>query len=156
MVTLLDEFVHSGPNGLHACLILELLGPSVSTYVEERCPNGRMPGMLAKEVSRQALLGLECLHHLGISHGGKPHKIFLRWSVWLRKSSPTKYNIRFACWEHCFYPARRRISVRENVGWKARNSRHWIRDRNRGKASWSRGSQIPCLANLILHFSASS
>lgn len=76
IVTLLDEFMHVGPNGIHACLVLELLGPNVSAYIEEQVPDGRMPGVWAKEVSRQALLGLAFMHHLHIGHGGKLHRIF--------------------------------------------------------------------------------
>ena len=74
VVTLLDKFIHAGPNGIHACLVLELLGPNVSTYVEERFSDGRMPGVCAKEISRQALLGLAFVHHLQIGHGGKLHR----------------------------------------------------------------------------------
>ncbi|KAM0425740.1 hypothetical protein ACHAPT_008988 [Fusarium lateritium] len=32
---LLDEFEHTGPNGTHRCLVLEPMGPSVNTMVEE-------------------------------------------------------------------------------------------------------------------------
>ena len=32
---LLGEFEHRGPNGIHKCLVLESMGPSVNTMVEE-------------------------------------------------------------------------------------------------------------------------
>ena len=78
VVTLLDEFIHSGPHGLHACFVLELLGPNVSAYVEERFSDARMPGVYVEEVSRQALLSLSLVYHLQIGHGGKLHRIFLQ------------------------------------------------------------------------------
>lgn len=76
VLKLLDDFMHAGPNGNHACLVLELLGPNVSKFVEERFPDGRMPGVCAKEISRQALLGLAFVHQLQMGHGGRLHGLF--------------------------------------------------------------------------------
>lgn len=66
----LDRFELDGPNGTHECLVLELLGPSVSDVVDDRFVDNRLPGELAKKVARQALLGLDYLHQNGIGHGG--------------------------------------------------------------------------------------
>ncbi|OJZ90478.1 hypothetical protein ASPFODRAFT_28968 [Aspergillus luchuensis CBS 106.47] len=58
IVRLLDHFDVEGPNGIHSCLVLEMLGP-----------NGRLPGSLAKGVARQALMGLDALHRREVAHG---------------------------------------------------------------------------------------
>lgn len=71
IVRLLDDFSHTGPNGTHPCLVFELLGPSVATVVEENCPSGRLPGVLAAKVCKELLLAVDCLHEQSIGHGGE-------------------------------------------------------------------------------------
>lgn len=71
IMRLLDHFDVEGPNGIHPCLVLEMLGPSVSDLVEGRFADGRLPGSLAKGVARQALMGLDALHRREIAHGGR-------------------------------------------------------------------------------------
>ncbi|PYH31167.1 serine protein kinase [Aspergillus neoniger CBS 115656] len=44
IVRMLDHFDVEGPNGIHPCLVLEMLGPSVSDLVEGRFADGRLPG----------------------------------------------------------------------------------------------------------------
>ncbi|KAH7311452.1 kinase-like domain-containing protein [Stachybotrys elegans] len=66
---LLDHFNLDGPNGLHDCLVLELLGPSVSDIVEWCCKDDRLSADLAKSISRQALQGLDFIARNGIVHG---------------------------------------------------------------------------------------
>lgn len=65
-----DFFEISGPNGRHECLVLELLGPSVADYLDAHSVDERLPGVLAKSVVKQTLLGLAFLHERGIAHGG--------------------------------------------------------------------------------------
>jgi serine/threonine protein kinase len=75
---LLDDFTHtSGPNGIHICLVFELMGPSVSTMIEE-LPSYKKyrdhrkyqyPIWMAKRILKQCLQGLEFLHTNGIAHG---------------------------------------------------------------------------------------
>ncbi|KAJ4239340.1 hypothetical protein NW757_012860 [Fusarium falciforme] len=74
---LLDEFQHNGPNGAHACLVFEPMGPSANTIVEE-LPQFkprkfgmkiRYPPPMAKSILKQSLLALEFLQKHGISHG---------------------------------------------------------------------------------------
>lgn len=65
-----DSFEISGPNGRHECLVLELLGPSVADYLDAHSYDERLPGVLAKRVVKQTLLGLAFLHERGIAHGG--------------------------------------------------------------------------------------
>jgi serine/threonine-protein kinase SRPK3 len=70
IVQLLDDFSHTGPHGTHTCLVFELLGPSVSTVVEETFADGRLPGVLAGRVCKELLLAVDFLHEQGIGHGG--------------------------------------------------------------------------------------
>ncbi|GLB05557.1 hypothetical protein AtubIFM57258_000846 [Aspergillus tubingensis] len=69
VMRIIDHFELDGPNGTHRCLVLELLGPSVSDFVEARFSDGRLPGNIAKSVAKQALLGLSLLHKQQIAHG---------------------------------------------------------------------------------------
>ncbi|EFY94306.1 serine protein kinase [Metarhizium robertsii ARSEF 23] len=74
---LLDKFEHRGPNGVHTCLVLEPMGPSVNTMVEE-LPQFkprlwgmvvRYPIRMAKSILKQSLQALAFLHENGIAHG---------------------------------------------------------------------------------------
>ncbi|KAI6772981.1 hypothetical protein HG530_003939 [Fusarium avenaceum] len=74
---LLAEFEHHGPNGLHKCLVLEPMGPSANSMVEE-LPQFkprmfgmkiRYPPQMAKSILKQSLEGLVFLHRHGIAHG---------------------------------------------------------------------------------------
>jgi serine/threonine-protein kinase SRPK3 len=67
---LLDHFHVEGPNGKHECLVLELLGPSISDVVGLSCDSRRLLGKTAKATVQQALAGLAFLHKHGIAHGG--------------------------------------------------------------------------------------
>ncbi|THW64553.1 kinase-like protein [Aureobasidium pullulans] len=69
IVRLLDNFEHPGPNGMHICLVLELLGPSVATVIEERFASNRLSGSVAKKACKEMVLALEVLHAQGIGHG---------------------------------------------------------------------------------------
>ena len=81
LVNLLDTFVIKGPNGDHRCLVLELMGPNLPDmlfsnpkydlpWAANELRKYRFPHSMAKEVARQALLGLAYLHGRGINHGG--------------------------------------------------------------------------------------
>ncbi|KAI9147429.1 serine protein kinase [Paramyrothecium foliicola] len=74
---LLDEFTHQGPNGLHRCLVFELMGPSVNSMVEE-LPQFkprrwgmkiRYPTWMSKRILKQTLKALAFLHANGVAHG---------------------------------------------------------------------------------------
>lgn len=74
---LFDDFEHKGPNGIHKCLILEPMGPSVNSMVEalpQFNPRRlgmkvRYPPQMAKAILKQSLQSLAFLHRNGISHG---------------------------------------------------------------------------------------
>ncbi|KAG8163084.1 hypothetical protein KVR01_007562 [Diaporthe batatas] len=77
IVRLLDDFHHTGPNGRHQCLVLELLGPSLINVIDGANPmpgqpRGEDDGMIAEDifrVARQLLSALAVLHENGIAHG---------------------------------------------------------------------------------------
>ncbi|KFX92765.1 hypothetical protein V490_05191 [Pseudogymnoascus sp. VKM F-3557] len=69
-VHILDWFHHEGPNGIHNCLVTELLGPSISAILTS-C--NEMDDFLAPDTilraSRQVLEGIEFAHQAGFVHG---------------------------------------------------------------------------------------
>jgi non-specific serine/threonine protein kinase len=76
-MTLLDAFEERGPNGTHACLAFEPMGPSAASMARLLLMNQplrygrriRYPSWMARSILRQALLGLDYLHQQGIVHG---------------------------------------------------------------------------------------
>jgi len=70
VISMLDAFDLTGPNGTHECLVLELVGPSVPDMIDAYFPDGRLPGDLAKRITKQTLVGLDTLHKHNICHGG--------------------------------------------------------------------------------------
>lgn len=77
VISLLDTFEHKGPNGVHECLVFEVMGPSAASMVEylpsillnPAAPKIRYPTWMAKSILRQTLLGIDFLHQAGIVHG---------------------------------------------------------------------------------------
>lgn len=67
---MLDSFTFEGPNGVHQCLILELLGASMSSMFENYETN-RLPSGLAWDVARQVVQATSYMHDMGIVHGGR-------------------------------------------------------------------------------------
>ncbi|EAQ85634.1 hypothetical protein CHGG_06887 [Chaetomium globosum CBS 148.51] len=79
VVGLGDSFHLRGPNGWHACLVMDPMGPNISTLLNrpefedrtldpwDRRP--RFPKALARRILRDILLGLRTLHQHGIVHG---------------------------------------------------------------------------------------
>lgn len=72
IVQLLDSFTHTGPNGLHQCLVFELLGPSVdkvlADYHEGR---DKLDPEIILRMSTQLLEAVKFIHRAGMCHGGK-------------------------------------------------------------------------------------
>ncbi|PQE05326.1 serine threonine kinase AGC family protein [Rutstroemia sp. NJR-2017a BVV2] len=68
---LLDTFHHEGPNSIHSCLVMELLGPSLSSVLRINCwDDGEFldPNTILRS-SQQLLEGIQFAHDAGISHG---------------------------------------------------------------------------------------
>ena len=71
IVQLLDDFVHEGPNGYHQCLVFELLGPTVSTMVNDAHHFGeRLDTDMIIRISTQVLEAVASMHEAGYAHGG--------------------------------------------------------------------------------------
>ena len=67
VVQLLRNFEQWGPNGKHQCLVLELLGPSLLSCIQQN--KGGLPLNKVREVMSQVLQGLDFLHSsAGIIH----------------------------------------------------------------------------------------
>ncbi|KAF2420196.1 kinase-like protein [Tothia fuscella] len=69
LVQMLDHFQLLGPNGTHSCVVLEVLGSSVPDLLDARFRGERLPGKFARDIAKQALLGLDYLHQQKIGHG---------------------------------------------------------------------------------------
>ncbi|KAL2810281.1 kinase-like domain-containing protein [Aspergillus granulosus] len=77
VMTLVDFFEHSGPNGIHRCFVFDVMGPSVATALEEPSEaltelskdGTRFPIWLIKSILYQTLLGIYFLHQSGVAHG---------------------------------------------------------------------------------------
>ncbi|KAG7471987.1 hypothetical protein MATL_G00103780 [Megalops atlanticus] len=62
VVQLLDEFKLAGVNGIHMCLVMELLGPDLHSW-QECFGNPGLPLPWVKRIIRQVLQGLDYLHN---------------------------------------------------------------------------------------------
>lgn len=81
VVQLIDEFEHAGPNGVHRCIVSEVLGPPLSSDIEELCPSEEHPVGLAKRMATQIARSMEYLHHCGVVHGGTQLDLSVFFSV---------------------------------------------------------------------------
>jgi serine/threonine-protein kinase SRPK3 len=72
IIKLLDHFEHTGPNGLHLCLVLELMLGDVNNFMGGigRYAWPKIRAKVTKEVAKQVLKGLQVLGQLGITHNG--------------------------------------------------------------------------------------
>ncbi|KAJ9223810.1 hypothetical protein DTO169C6_3924 [Paecilomyces variotii] len=70
IVQLFDSFMHQGPNGVHQCLVFELLGPSVNRVLNDYHDS---EDMLETEdilrMSEQLLEAIQSIHNAGMGHG---------------------------------------------------------------------------------------
>jgi len=69
MPELFDSFKLHGPNGAHQCLVMELLGQSM-TSLAERFSTNRLPGNIAWRVIQQVVQATAYVHRVGVVHGG--------------------------------------------------------------------------------------
>ncbi|KAK3938162.1 serine/threonine-protein kinase SRPK3 [Diplogelasinospora grovesii] len=80
VVALLESFNHDGPNGRHLCLVLEPMGPSISSVLNASAEKidlrnlqdikyPRLSKQQTKAILRNVLRGLRFLHSNGVVHG---------------------------------------------------------------------------------------
>lgn len=79
VVRLLDEFIHSGPNGDHVCMVFEVLGENLLSLMRRYHYKG-LPVKLVKQITVQVMLALDYLHRkCGIIHTDlKPENVLIK------------------------------------------------------------------------------
>lgn len=69
---LYDSFTHEGPNGVHQCLVFELLGPSVDRVLADyRESHDKLCTETIIRMSTQLLKAVKFIHGAGMCHGGE-------------------------------------------------------------------------------------
>lgn len=76
-MSMIDFFEHQGPNGVHRCLVFDVMGPTIACVLEDLAikaliasePKRKFPIWIAKSILRQTLLGIDFLHQNGVVHG---------------------------------------------------------------------------------------
>jgi serine/threonine-protein kinase SRPK3 len=76
IVSLLDHFELTGPNGKHLCLVLELMWADAGSFMGGQYNWPEIRTTVAKEVSKQLLKGIEDLNKIGVRHNGC---FFIKW-----------------------------------------------------------------------------
>lgn len=84
---LLDTFSHQGPNGIHQCLVFELLGPSVAKVLDyynesaDQEGEGYLYPFTILRLSKQLSEAVSFIHHAGMCHGANASLSFrsTRW-----------------------------------------------------------------------------
>jgi len=71
IVQLLDHFYHSGPNGTHLCLVLELMWQDLTVFMSQFNYKPVLRVSVAREISKQILEGVNFLQRRGAIHNGK-------------------------------------------------------------------------------------
>ncbi|KAJ7121341.1 kinase-like domain-containing protein [Mycena crocata] len=68
VISFLDHFRHTGPNGTHVCMVFEVLGENLLGLVK-RHQNKGVPMPIVKQIAKQVLLGLDYMHRCcGVIH----------------------------------------------------------------------------------------
>lgn len=92
VVPLLDYFVHGGPNGEHPCLVLKPMGRDANALIEKDL--GTVTPRFARELSRQLVLALDCIHGAGLAHRDiQPGNVLLGLSYSLDESGKSEEEI---------------------------------------------------------------
>lgn len=72
IVQLLDSFSHHGPNGIHQCLVFELLGPAVDIVLQDYSEGcDKLDPEIILRMSTQLLRAIKFIHSAGMCHGGE-------------------------------------------------------------------------------------
>lgn len=72
VVQLLDAFTHEGPNGVHQCLVFELLGPSVDKVLSDyHESHDKLCSDTILRMSTQLLKDVKFIHSADVCHGGE-------------------------------------------------------------------------------------
>ncbi|KAJ7761010.1 kinase-like protein [Mycena metata] len=78
VISFLDHFRHTGPNGTHVCMVFEVLGENLLGLVK-RHQNKGVPMPVVKQIAKQVLLGLDYMHRCcGVIHTDiKPENVLI-------------------------------------------------------------------------------
>lgn len=78
VIQLLDTFTHQGPNGVHVCMVFEVLGENLLSLIRRYKHRG-IPVVFVKQIAKQLLLALDFLHRTcGVIHTDlKPENILI-------------------------------------------------------------------------------
>lgn len=78
ILKLLDNFVHSGPNGDHIVMVFEVLGENLLALIKKYEHRG-IPMIYVKQISKQLLIGLDYMHRrCGVIHTDiKPENVLM-------------------------------------------------------------------------------
>jgi serine/threonine-protein kinase SRPK3 len=68
VLAMLDDFEIRGPNGIHRCIVAEVLGPSINDVGS--FGDARLPLPVARKLAVQFAKGLAYIHSRGVIHGG--------------------------------------------------------------------------------------
>jgi serine/threonine-protein kinase SRPK3 len=78
VISFLDHFKHKGPNGVHICMVFEVLGENLLGLIKRHQAKG-VPIGLVRQISKQVLLGLDYMHRsCGVIHTDlKPENVLI-------------------------------------------------------------------------------
>ncbi|ESK87129.1 cmgc srpk protein kinase [Moniliophthora roreri MCA 2997] len=78
VISFLDHFKHKGPNGIHVCMVFEVLGENLLGLIKRHQTRG-VPIPLVKQIAKQVLLGLDYMHRCcGVIHTDlKPENVLI-------------------------------------------------------------------------------
>lgn len=72
-----DHFEHTGPHGVHVCMVFDILGENLLCLIE-RYEHRGIPIPIVKSLTREILIGLDHIHSMNIIHTDlKPENVLL-------------------------------------------------------------------------------